>query len=474
MKDLSVFLITLSLPFVLLSGWERTYTVSGYDIVARSVIQTADGGYACAGWAEQHGSVSIFLMKTDWRGDTLWTRFYEGLATDPEPRWNRAYSISQTVDGGYIIVGSSSCYGAEGINVLLLRTNQYGEMMWARTYYGSFLCEGLSVVQTVDEGFIFTAFTLTDGIFVVRTDPCGDTLWSRNYLSYHEGAGISVLPSPDGGFFIVGYTLLGSFQACWLRIDDDGELLSENFYGLPSSNVFAVSADVTHDRGLVIACWVDYLPDDTLDFLIIRTDRSGDIVWSNRYSLGALDIVGAIVQAHDGGYVLAGGYYPLDDTSALHSVMDVFLMKTDYDGNIDWIRFFGGDYYDCAYSLFHTADSGYIIAGGYDERREHTDAKLYLIKTDSEGHTPIIERAAFIPMKISLDVSPNPFNCGVKISANIPLPHIEILDLMGRLIDKLEIGEQVWRPEASIGSGVYLVRATVGEQSITKRVVYLK
>jgi len=77
------------------------------------------------------------------------------------------------------------------------------------------------------------------------------------------------------------------------------------------------------------------------------------------------------------------------------------------------------------------------------------------------------------PAQISLTIQPNPFNSAVSISA-LEGAEVEIFDIKGRNIATLEGGTRVWKPEASVGSGIYLVRATVGEQEITKRVVYLK
>jgi len=78
-----------------------------------------------------------------------------------------------------------------------------------------------------------------------------------------------------------------------------------------------------------------------------------------------------------------------------------------------------------------------------------------------------------LPDIFNLIVKPNPFNSSVSISSPVDAT-VEIYDVLGKSMDKLPGGEQVWQPEASVGSGVYLVRAKVGDKDITKRVVYLK
>jgi len=77
------------------------------------------------------------------------------------------------------------------------------------------------------------------------------------------------------------------------------------------------------------------------------------------------------------------------------------------------------------------------------------------------------------PEEIDLFINPNPFNSFVSISAPKEA-NIEIFDMLGKLVVRMKGGNRVWKPEASVGSGIYLVRARVGDKEVTKRVVYLK
>lgn len=78
-----------------------------------------------------------------------------------------------------------------------------------------------------------------------------------------------------------------------------------------------------------------------------------------------------------------------------------------------------------------------------------------------------------LPSEMGIAIYPSPFNSACRISAP-ENAEVEVFDIEGRKIGELPGGEQVWKPEASVGSGIYLVRATVGEHEVTKRVVYLK
>jgi len=78
------------------------------------------------------------------------------------------------------------------------------------------------------------------------------------------------------------------------------------------------------------------------------------------------------------------------------------------------------------------------------------------------------------PDNFALSAYPNPFNSAVTIAAPAGA-EVEVFDVKGRRVAELASGDQFWKPEPSVGSGVYLVRAKIGDgQTATKRVVYLK
>jgi len=109
---LSVFVFTIASAQ---SNWQRTYGGPGDD-QGLSVQQTADGGYIIAGYAESFGAgdADVYLIKTDAQGRTLWTRAYGGPGKD------EGYSVQQTTDGGYAILGTTGSFGAGNSDVCLI------------------------------------------------------------------------------------------------------------------------------------------------------------------------------------------------------------------------------------------------------------------------------------------------------------------------------------------------------------------
>ena len=112
--------------------WTRIYNGGVYS-VGRSVCQTTDGGYIIAGLTVLTGVGHIvYLIKTDEDGDTLWTRTFGGGGTD------EAMAVQQTIDGGYIIVGYTNTIGSGNYDILLIKTDGFGNELWTKTFGGAY------------------------------------------------------------------------------------------------------------------------------------------------------------------------------------------------------------------------------------------------------------------------------------------------------------------------------------------------
>ncbi|MGC8931577.1 MAG: hypothetical protein ACP5K6_08610, partial [Dictyoglomus sp.] len=89
---------------------------------AYSIQQTTDGGYIVAGYTESFGAGNgdFYIIKLDSNGDKVWEKTYGGSSYD------RAYSIQQTTDGGYIVAGGTSSFGAGSADFYIIKTDSEG------------------------------------------------------------------------------------------------------------------------------------------------------------------------------------------------------------------------------------------------------------------------------------------------------------------------------------------------------------
>ncbi len=378
--------------------WQRTYGGPAGE-KGLCVDKTSDGGYIVIGSTTSFGdSCQGYLIKVDSLGDTLWTKIYGGTVND----WG--YSIQQTNDAGYIIIGSTNSFG-NGYQIYLIKTDSLGETLWTKAYGDTTDEYGRSIRQTVDGGYIIAGsgygMEVYDPVYLIKTDSMGEVLWSKIYAS---GEGFCIEQTIDGGYIIAAYGVDG--QSCLIKTDSLGDTLWTKMYGKPGIAEYAYSVQQTTDNGFIIAGYAHNLyPPEYTQIYLIKTDSLGDTLWTKLYGeVGNSTIKGfSVQQTYDGGYIVAG------ITSAV-GLLDVYLVKTDSAGDLLWSKTYGGTDIDWGLYVQQTEDSGYIAVG-------HTlsfgnDCQVYLIKTDQYGNVAGLEennRIHRLSHRLHPIVLPNPF-----------------------------------------------------------------
>ncbi len=407
--------------------WTRTFGAD-YVEMAYSVEQTADGGYVIAGYTTSFGGgvADFYVVKTDSLGYPEWSRNY-----GPEGDWlggMEAYSVRQTSDGGYIIAGNIYQIGPVRSSFYLIKANSSGDTVWTRIYGGSYLGgKATCVHETADNGYILCGFMEYD-IYLVKTDPNGDTSWTRTY--------------------------------------DDGQ------------RCFAYSMDLTLDGGYILAGMIEQDPTDDYDVYIMKTNEVGEVLWTQTYGGEHDDIAYAIQQINDGGYIIAGMTRSFGSGGS-----DIYLLRIDAEGEVLWVRTFGGSEDDEAYSVQLTEDGDYMVAG-YTESYGAGLSDCWLLKISGDLVGVTEDDCGELPSDIGMIQNyPNPFNAKTIIRYNLPSDSdvtIEIYDILGRKIETLVSG---YRPAGShtltwdaedLPSGIYFYRIEAGGYSKTRRCLLLK
>jgi len=353
------------------------------DDWAYSVQQTSDGGYILAGGTWSFGEVylNIFLIKTDANGNITWAKTYGGAIDDI------AYSVQQTSDGGYIVAGGTESFGAGG-DIFLIKTDANGNITWAKTYGGTYGDGASSVQQTSDGGYIVAGYIgfydasedkYNFDIFLIKTDANGNIIWAKTYGGTSWDGASSVQQTSDGGYIVAGNTL--SFGASGtdiflIKTDENGNIQWAKTYGGTDWD-WAYSVQQTSDGGYIVAGYTYSFGADG-DIFLIKTDANGNIIWAKTYGGTDVDLAYSVQQTSDGGYIVAG-------TTSSFGAGAVFLIKTDANGNIIWAKTYGGTYFVGASSVQQTSDGGYIVAGEtYSFGADNDD--IFLIKTDANGN----------------------------------------------------------------------------------------
>ena len=458
--------------------WTRTYGGSGDDW-ASSVSETSDGGFIIAGSTTSFGAGQrdVYIIKTNFIGDTLWTRTYGGENGD------RATSVQQTSDGEFMITGFTYSYGAGSSDLYLLKTDSNGDSLWTRTYGGEDPDGGAMVQQTADGGYIILGHTESFGngyrdIWLLKTDENGDTLWTRTFGGAHLDMEGSVQQTTDEGYIIVGRTdIIPSMTFIYLIKTDanGGRLWSRIFWC--GDGVFARAVEQTPDGGYIIGVSSFSYSDYDWDICLLKTYSNGDSAWAGIYGGAEWDQVFSVELTSDGGYMVAGYTESFGAGSE-----DVYIIKTDSRGREAWSAVYGGGSADVCYSAHQTSDEGYALAGATISFGEG-NGDVWLIRMDSETMIPG-EGNPVQPSQFALfQNSPNPFNPATTINYSLPKTsdiRIEIYNVLGQRVELLFDGFQqagehavVW-DASDYPSGVYFAILEGGKRTDSIKMVLLK
>jgi hypothetical protein len=446
--------------------WTRTFGgISGDN--GQSVQQTTDSGYIIAGSTESFGAgnTDVWLIKTNVLGDTLWTRTFGGSAYD------FGYSVQQTIDGGYIITGSTQSFGAVNNDVLLIKTDALGDTLWIRTFDGS--C-GYSIQQTTDEGYIIAAEPYQ---WLIKTNAIGDTLWTKS--SWVLNACHSVQQTTDGGYIIAGYQRtmpLGSQNAkiVIIKTDSLGDTEWTRSFQENATNI-GNSVQQTADGGYVITGFVNgYGLNGEGNICLIKLSASGDSLWMKIY-----DIYGrgeSVQQTTDGGFIITGYTW---NTGFNY---DVLLIKTDASGDTLWTKVIGGNDADFGNAVQETTDGGYIIAGTTNSFGAGS-YNFWLIKIAPDP-TKIRKKDGILSAQYRLTQNyPNPFNPSTTIAFDLPEKSevsLKVFNILGEKVatlvsDRLSAGSYSYDLDASkLASGVYLYSLHASDYVETRKMILMR
>ena len=358
----------------------KTYG-STFSEGAVSVWPTSDGGYVATGYANYtEPSSQVLLIRSDASLNQLWIKTYGGNQADI------GQSVQQTTDGGFIIAATTSSYGAGGSDFWLVKTDIDGNQQWAKPFGGSNDETASAVRQTRDGGYLIIGTTRSFGnssndAWLVKTDASGTLLWSKTFGGTDADAGAGCLEIHDGRYIFTGYTAsngTGMFDGWLVKTDREGnELWSKTFGGSGNDLLYAV--DETTEGGYVLFGSTTSFGSGSNDVWILQTDSTGKELSSRTYGGTGQDVAYSGQFTGDGGVIAAGS------TSVGSGLTDIFILRIDAVGVQQWLRFYGGAYNDFAESVCQTHDGGFIVAGRtFSYGAGSYDA--WLIKTNSLGN----------------------------------------------------------------------------------------
>lgn len=346
--------------------WQKSYGGNGVDLL-QSVQLTNDGGFILAGTSSSDksgdkkenskGKEDFWIIKLDAKGGEIWQRTIGGSGQE------KLLSIAQTIDGGYILGGTSSSNKSEpdekgvadkygksedsrgSLDYWVVKLDTKGEIKWQKTLGGQYADELKSIEQTNDKGYILGGYSNSpisadktqdnfglNDYWIVKLDEDGNELWQRTLGGDKDDNLFTLSQTKDGGFIVGG-----------------------------NSNSGATNTKAqTNKKGT--------------DFWVLKLDKIGNIEWQETYNYGKKDILSSIVENPDGTFLIGGyaqselksdGQKVLGKTtkSEKEGINDYIALKIKANGEEIWTQTVGSKGDEVMRKLFETRDGGYILAG---------------------------------------------------------------------------------------------------------------
>ena len=262
--------------------WSKVYGGGAADY-GLYVQQTSDSGYVISGFMSGlgFGAEDVALIKTDANGNTQWMKVYGGAGSD----WGDY--VEQTSDGGYKVVGYTTSFGAGSYDIYVLKLDSSGSIQWAKTYGGASgegsSQWGISGKTTADGGFMVCANTTSFGsgsndVLLIKTDNSGAVVWAKTYGGAADEQPRFALETRDHGFSVFGYTTsfgAGDLDAYLIKTDSLGNLEWSKAYGGPAYDKGAMAREAP-DGGYALSIVTASFGANYYDPLFMKTDSLGE------------------------------------------------------------------------------------------------------------------------------------------------------------------------------------------------------
>jgi hypothetical protein len=323
----------------------QTFGGSKNDSI-NSIVATRDGGYAVLGYTQSNDfdiidksneSFDFWVMKFSSEDKLLWNKTFGGSDDD------KGVDIVATNDGGFAVLGAASSsdldvsLNAGSQDFWMLKITAEGEVLWEKSFGFSGSDKGISLINTVDNGFLVTG--------VLDVSASGGQGNSKSAVR-HSGGDIWVLKLSSTGTLDWSKYFGGSFTDTPFGVVET----SNNEYIIAASSD-SEDFNISNNKG-------------TYDFWILKISSNGTLIWEQSFGGSEIDEPRAITATNDGNFIIVGDTRSSDiDVSVNSGAADLWMIKIASDGTLIWEKTIGASSFDVARSIFKTQDHGFVIAG---------------------------------------------------------------------------------------------------------------
>lgn len=482
--------------------WQRTFGGTDSD-EAFAVLQSNDGSYYVFGHTQSidgdidahNGYQDYWVLRLDSLGELEWKKNFGGSGVE----W--LYNVRPTPDGGFLLSGitDSDDFDVSGFHggywdAWLMKMDSLGNLVWQKCLGGSGWDAAWDAYPTEDGGYVMAGYSNSnDGdvsgnhglhdCWVVKLNADIDIEWQRSFGGSASDYAYSICPTADGGFIVGGASQSDDGDVTggtigldvWvLKLNFDGKIEWQRTYG-GNGMERANEIHQTRDGGYIFIGTTTSTNGDIVgqhgsnDIWVVKLNPDGDIEWQRPMGGSGQDHGVSIQQMPDNGYVLAGLVLSPDgDVVDYRGTGDFWVAKLSEQGDIVWKNTFGGTNQENPSSIRQTSDGGFIVGG-------HTWSNNFDVPQGVKG------RSDYWVVKLSpetsgsterptqpLSVYPNPARHSIHVETpdNEPWLNVAATDLLGRELLRQKIGQGGALDVSALPQGMYLLQASGGDGAL--------
>ena len=288
--------------------WDRTFGGTAIDR-ARAVIETRDGALVVAGATESKsaGEFDAWVLKLDANGMLIWERRFGGRATD----W--ASAVVETQDGGLVVAAYTQTTADDPFDFWVFKLTADGELLWERKLGGPKTDWANAITETRDGGLVVVGHTESKGAgdadwWVVKLSADGEPQWERTFGGVARDYASAVTATTDGGIVVAGLTEsagAGGVDSRVIKLDTAGNTVWDRIFG-GARDDWVRAVIETRDGGHAVAGYTMSTGAGLFDVWALKLDADGNLLWERTFGGTANDWARALIEMPDGGLAMAG------------------------------------------------------------------------------------------------------------------------------------------------------------------------
>lgn len=379
----SLFLFSLSLPA---QDFMSVYSTDQIDFLM-DAAELPDGHFMYVGYSNglSQASTDMLLVKTDAYGEMLWARSLDDGMNQTLQK------ISAATEESVIVAGQTS---PEGPGLLpdgfIAEVSNDGEIIWQRTLGGDQDDKIRSVSVLPEGGFLVSLLSNSFSpnndydMVVAHLSPTGDLNWGRSYGSDGYDVPLKAIRHSNGDIFVWGHQDTdesAAYDAVLLRLDSNGNLIDQVSFGLPE-NELAWDMIEAPNGDLLLSGDTNGGAFGMNDTFVIRVTPQLEAIWSRQFGAASNEHGIHLSHIENDSFVMGGA-----TASFGNGGLDLMMLHFNFDGNIKQVQAYGGDIKEVGHGMTRTSDDGILMVGETRSFGEGFYSGI-AVKIDTDGVNP--------------------------------------------------------------------------------------